>query len=48
MHPKYPHVFSLAARMWATASDAGHKFARYIGEPNAPSSIADVYFDADE
>lgn len=33
-----------AARMWATASYEGHKFARYIGELSAPSSIADVYF----
>jgi 2,4-dienoyl-CoA reductase-like NADH-dependent reductase (Old Yellow Enzyme family) len=35
---------ALAARMWATASFEGQKFARYIGEHGAPSSMADVYF----
>jgi hypothetical protein len=35
---------ALAARMWATASYEGHKFARYIGEPNAPTSVSEVYF----
>jgi hypothetical protein len=30
--------------MWATASFEGQKFARYIGEHGAPSSMADVYF----
>jgi hypothetical protein len=34
--------------MWATASFEGHKFARYIGEPNAPQNIDDVYFGADD
>ncbi|MCB2077850.1 MAG: FAD-dependent oxidoreductase [Novosphingobium sp.] len=34
-----------AARVWAAASFEGHKFARYIGEPGAPSTIGDVYFD---
>jgi 2,4-dienoyl-CoA reductase-like NADH-dependent reductase (Old Yellow Enzyme family)/thioredoxin reductase len=33
-----------APRMWATASYEGHKFARYIGEPDAPRSISEVYF----
>jgi len=33
-----------AARMWATASFEGHKFARYIGEPGAPTTIGEVYF----
>jgi pyruvate/2-oxoglutarate dehydrogenase complex dihydrolipoamide dehydrogenase (E3) component len=33
-----------APRMWATASYEGHKFARFIGEPNAPASISEVYF----
>jgi hypothetical protein len=39
---------ALAVRMWATASFEGHKFARYIGEANAPKSIADVYFGPDD
>jgi len=37
-----------AARMWAAASYEGHLFARFIGEPNAPKSLADVYFGSDE
>jgi pyruvate/2-oxoglutarate dehydrogenase complex dihydrolipoamide dehydrogenase (E3) component len=39
---------ALAARMWATASYEGHKFARYIGEPRAPASFMDVYFAPDD
>jgi hypothetical protein len=35
---------ALAARMWATASFEGQKFARCIGEHHAPHSMADVYF----
>jgi dimethylamine/trimethylamine dehydrogenase len=31
-------------RMFAAASYEGHKFARLIGEPGAPSSIGEVYF----
>jgi len=38
---------ALAVRMWATASYEGHKFARYVGELNAPTSFADVYFGPD-
>jgi len=34
-----------AARVWAAASFEGHKFARLVGEPGAPSTIGDVYFD---
>jgi 2,4-dienoyl-CoA reductase-like NADH-dependent reductase (Old Yellow Enzyme family)/thioredoxin reductase len=44
----FPVGDALAARMWATASYEGHKFARYIGEPNAPRSVADCYFDAND
>lgn len=47
-----PQLFTvgdaLAARMWAAASFEGQKFARYIGEPNAPRSVADVYFGASD
>jgi 2,4-dienoyl-CoA reductase-like NADH-dependent reductase (Old Yellow Enzyme family) len=49
---KVPQLFTvgdaLAARMWATASYEGHKFARYIGEPDAPTSFTDVYFAPDD
>ncbi|HEV8261234.1 MAG TPA: FAD-dependent oxidoreductase [Burkholderiales bacterium] len=49
---KVPQLFTigdaLAARMWATASFEGHKFARYIGEPDAPRTVFDVYFAADD
>jgi hypothetical protein len=49
---KVPQLFTigdaLAPRMWAAASFEGHKFARYIGEPNAPQSVADVYFSDDD
>jgi 2,4-dienoyl-CoA reductase-like NADH-dependent reductase (Old Yellow Enzyme family) len=45
---KVPQLFTvgdaLAARMFAAASYEGHKFARYIGEPNAPRSIGEVLF----
>jgi NADPH-dependent 2,4-dienoyl-CoA reductase/sulfur reductase-like enzyme len=39
---------ALSARMWAAASYEGHMFARYIGEPNAPKSFGEVYFDPNE
>jgi 2,4-dienoyl-CoA reductase-like NADH-dependent reductase (Old Yellow Enzyme family) len=39
---------ALAPRMWAAASFEGHKFARYIGEPDAPQSVFDVYFGDDD
>lgn len=35
---------ALAARPFATAAYEGHKFARYIGEPDAPKSVAEAYF----
>jgi 2,4-dienoyl-CoA reductase-like NADH-dependent reductase (Old Yellow Enzyme family) len=35
---------ALAVRPFATAAYEGQMFARYIGEPNAPKCIADVYF----
>jgi hypothetical protein len=45
---KVPQLFAIgdaaAARVWATASFEGHKFARYIGEPGAPATIGEVYF----
>ena len=37
---------ALAARMLAAAPYEAQKFARYIGEPGAPKSTADVYFAA--
>jgi len=39
---------ALAARMWAAASYEGHKFARCIGEPGAPSTVGDAYFEDGE
>jgi 2,4-dienoyl-CoA reductase-like NADH-dependent reductase (Old Yellow Enzyme family)/pyruvate/2-oxoglutarate dehydrogenase complex dihydrolipoamide dehydrogenase (E3) component len=49
---KVPQLFTigdaLAPRMWAAASFEGHKFARYIGEPDAPQSVFDVYFGDDD
>lgn len=33
-----------SARMWATASYEGQKFARYVGEPGKPSTIGEAYF----
>lgn len=48
---KVPQLFTigdaLAARMLAAASYEGQKFARLIGEPDAPESIADVWFAPD-
>jgi 2,4-dienoyl-CoA reductase-like NADH-dependent reductase (Old Yellow Enzyme family) len=38
---------ALSARMWATASYEGHKFARYIGEPDAPRTVGELYFETD-
>ena len=38
---------ALAVRMWSTAAYEGQKFARYIGEPDAPRSIVDVFFKQD-
>jgi hypothetical protein len=38
---------ALAPRVWSTASFEGQKFARLIGEPNAPRTLADVYFGPD-
>jgi 2,4-dienoyl-CoA reductase-like NADH-dependent reductase (Old Yellow Enzyme family) len=35
---------ALAPRSLGTAAYEGHKFARYIGEPSAPRTIADAYF----
>lgn len=33
-----------SARMWATASYEGQKFARYVGEPDKPATIGEAYF----
>lgn len=38
---------ALAARMLAAAPFEGQKFARMIGEPNAPASVCDVWFAPD-
>jgi hypothetical protein len=39
---------ALAPRMWGAATFEAHKFARLIGEPDAPRSIADAYFSDDD
>lgn len=39
---------ALAPRMWGAATFEAHKFARLIGEPGAPRSIADAYFAGDD
>lgn len=45
---KVPQLFvvgdAAAARMWAAASFEGQLFARLIGEPAAPKSITELYF----
>ena len=38
---------ALAARLLAAAPYEGQKFARYIGELGAPSTVADAYFMTD-
>jgi 2,4-dienoyl-CoA reductase-like NADH-dependent reductase (Old Yellow Enzyme family) len=35
---------ALAVRPFAAAAYEGHKFARYIGEPDAPKNFAEAYF----
>jgi hypothetical protein len=35
---------ALAARAWATAAYEGHMFARYIGEPDAPKTVAEAWW----
>ncbi len=35
---------ALAARPWAAAAYEGQKFARYIGEPDAPMTVGEAYF----
>ncbi len=37
---------ALSARMWAASTHEGHKFARLIGEPGAPRSFSEIYFEA--
>jgi 2,4-dienoyl-CoA reductase-like NADH-dependent reductase (Old Yellow Enzyme family) len=39
---------ALAPRVWSSASFEGQKFARLIGETDAPSRMADVYFGHDD
>jgi 2,4-dienoyl-CoA reductase-like NADH-dependent reductase (Old Yellow Enzyme family) len=39
---------ALSVRPWATAAYEGHKFARLIGEPQAPKNIAEAYFRAED
>ncbi|WP_159872567.1 FAD-dependent oxidoreductase [Novosphingobium sp. 9U] len=49
---RVPQLFTvgdaLAVRPFATAAYEGHKFARLIGEPGAPCSIAEAYFAAND
>ncbi len=35
---------ALAPRMWGAATFEAHKFARMIGEPGAPATVAEAYF----
>jgi len=35
---------ALAVRPWAAAAYEGHKFARYIGEPDAPKTVGEAWF----
>jgi hypothetical protein len=39
---------ALAVRPLATAAFEGHKFARLIGEPDAPKSVSEAYFRSDD
>lgn len=39
---------ALCVRPWATAAFEGQKFARLIGEPGAPKSVAEAYFSPDD
>lgn len=43
----FPIGDALSARMLAAATFEGHKFARLIGEPGAPSSFAEAFFAPD-
>lgn len=49
---KLPQLFTigdaLAPRMWGAATFEGHKFARLVGVPGAPRSIAEAYFSEDD
>jgi dimethylamine/trimethylamine dehydrogenase len=39
---------ALAVRTWAAAAFEGHKFARLVGEPGAPASVAEALFAPDD
>ena len=39
---------ALAARMFAAATYEGHRFARLIGEPDAPASFAEAFYQPDD
>jgi 2,4-dienoyl-CoA reductase-like NADH-dependent reductase (Old Yellow Enzyme family) len=39
---------ALCVRPWATAAYEGQKFARLIGEPDAPKSVGEAYFRPDD
>jgi 2,4-dienoyl-CoA reductase-like NADH-dependent reductase (Old Yellow Enzyme family) len=39
---------ALAPRVWTTAAFEGHKFARMIGEANAPADVTAAYFAPDD
>jgi 2,4-dienoyl-CoA reductase (NADPH2) len=51
LNGRVPQLFTigdaLAARLFATATYEGQKFARLIGEPGAPASVREAYFLAD-
>jgi len=38
---------ALAPRVWQTAAFEGQKFARLVGEPDAPASVSEIYFSPD-
>jgi dimethylamine/trimethylamine dehydrogenase len=39
---------ALAPRVWAASTFEGHKFARLVGETDAPRSVAEAYFSYDD
>lgn len=45
---KVPHLYvigdALASRPLATAAYEGQKFARYVGENDAPATVGEAYF----
>ena len=39
---------AMAVRTWTSAAFEGHRFARYIGEPDAPRTVEEAFFRADD